>query len=383
MRFNRNPNPYLIAHNVCYERYSVGVRTGVLQACIGGGMPRVEHRYSKGVAVLQGATGVAIGSERDLWQVLTARYLASLTPATRTAYANDLLGPRAGVVLAAIAHDRGEPGTYTVSLAPNTASDVSLTGYALTRGLNPLYLDRTALDLWRETLAANYAPSTVARRLAAAAGVYGYAVDEGYLSASPATRIRRPKVSSESPREGVTREEAAALLGVADRDPKDAALIGFLLLLGLRASEVGRISATDISQDRGHVTVVVNGKGGRRDRLPMPPYLLNALERLGPAVTPSTPLISAARSGPLDRHAVRRTVERLARHAGITRRLCPHDLRHGFVTTALAAGVPLHSVQDAARHADPATTRRYDRARYALDGHAAYGVANYLLAAAQ
>lgn len=346
-------------------------------------MAGVAHGYSKGVAPLQGATSVTYSTDTaGVWPVVTARYLASLGPATRKAYAGDLLGRRAGVVLAAIAHDRGEAGTYTVSLRPDT--DTSLTGYAEARGLDPLYLDRTALDLWRETLTARYAPSTVARRLAAAAGVYGYAVDEGYLSASPATRIRRPKVSSESPREGVTREEAAALLAVADRDPKDAALAGFLLLLGLRASEVGRITASEITHDRGHVTVIVNGKGGRRDRLPMPPYLLSALERLDVTnADPSTPLLTAARGGQLDRYAVRRTVERLARHAGITRRLCPHDLRHGFVTTALAAGVPLHAVQDAARHADPATTRRYDRARYALDGHAAYGVANYLLAAGQ
>jgi hypothetical protein len=47
---------------------------------------------------------------------------------------------------------------------------------------------------------------------------------------------------------------------------------------------------------------------------------------------------------------------------------------------ALEAGVPLHRVQDAARHADPSTTRRYDRARDALDGHATYALAYYLAA---
>jgi hypothetical protein len=51
-----------------------------------------------------------------------------------------------------------------------------------------------------------------------------------------------------------------------------------------------------------------------------------------------------------------------------------------MVTLALEAGVPLHRVQDAARHADPSTTRRYDRARDALDGHATYALATYLAA---
>ena len=42
-------------------------------------------------------------------------------------------------------------------------------------------------------------------------------------------------------------------------------------------------------------------------------------------------------------------------------------LRHTFVTTMLDAGVDLRDVQIAARHADPRTTMRYDRARKNLD----------------
>ncbi len=41
----------------------------------------------------------------------------------------------------------------------------------------------------------------------------------------------------------------------------------------------------------------------------------------------------------------------------------PHMLRHTFVTTMLDTGVSLRDVQIAARHADPRTTMRYDRAR--------------------
>ena len=51
-------------------------------------------------------------------------------------------------------------------------------------------------------------------------------------------------------------------------------------------------------------------------------------------------------------------------------------LRHTYVTTMLDAGVDVRDVQIAARHADPRTTMRYDRARTTLDRHP-----NYLLAA--
>jgi hypothetical protein len=61
-------------------------------------------------------------------------------------------------------------------------------------------------------------------------------------------------------------------------------------------------------------------------------------------------------------------LRRLAEAAGVPiSRPHPHMLRHTFVTTMLDAGVDLRDVQTAARHADPRTTMRYDRARKNLD----------------
>jgi len=77
----------------------------------------------------------------------------------------------------------------------------------------------------------------------------------------------------------------------------------------------------------------------------------------------------------MDRYAADRTVKRLARRAGITKRISLHSLRHSFITAALGAGVPLRDVQEAASHADPRTTMRYDRAHHSLDRHATYIVA--------
>ena len=56
----------------------------------------------------------------------------------------------------------------------------------------------------------------------------------------------------------------------------------------------------------------------------------------------------------------------------------PHMRRHTFVTTMLDAGVNLRDVQIAARHADPRTTTRYDRARKNLDRHPNYTLAAYM-----
>jgi site-specific recombinase XerD len=56
----------------------------------------------------------------------------------------------------------------------------------------------------------------------------------------------------------------------------------------------------------------------------------------------------------------------------------PHDLGHAFVTLSLDAGANLRDVQNAAGHADPRTTRRYDRARYNLDRHPTYALAGLI-----
>ena len=97
----------------------------------------------------------------------------------------------------------------------------------------------------------------------------------------------------------------------------------------------------------------------------------------------SGPIYVGANGLRMDRYAADRTVKRLARRAGITKRISPHSLRHSFITAALDAGVPLRDVQEAASHADPRTTMRYDRARQSLDRHATYIVAAFVAGAAR
>ena len=95
------------------------------------------------------------------------------------------------------------------------------------------------------------------------------------------------------------------------------------------------------------------------------------------------PVFLAADGRRLDRHGAARIVRRVARRAGIAKPVGPHTLRHAFITAALDAGVPLRDVQEAASHADPRTTIRYDRARASLDRHATYIVAAYVAGAAR
>ncbi len=94
------------------------------------------------------------------------------------------------------------------------------------------------------------------------------------------------------------------------------------------------------------------------------------------------PLLVNREGRRMDRHAATRRLRALALVAGLsTDRMHPHILRHTFVTTMLDAGVDLRDVQIAARHADPRTTMRYDRARTNLDRHPNYILAAYMASA--
>jgi site-specific recombinase XerD len=82
------------------------------------------------------------------------------------------------------------------------------------------------------------------------------------------------------------------------------------------------------------------------------------------------PILLNSRGARMDRHAATRRLRQLAQQVSMPiTRPHPHMLRHTFVTTMLDAGVDLRDVQIAARHADPRTTMRYDRARRNLDRH--------------
>jgi site-specific recombinase XerD len=123
-------------------------------------------------------------------------------------------------------------------------------------------------------------------------------------------------------------------------------------------------------------------KGDKRALVSLAPRTSRAIDLyLGERTT--GPLFLSANGRRMDRCAADRMVKRLARRAGITKLISPHSLRHSFITAALDAGVSLRDVQEAASHADPRTTMRYDRARQSLDRHATYVVAAFVAGAAR
>jgi integrase/recombinase XerD len=203
------------------------------------------------------------------------------------------------------------------------------------------------------------------------------------LDHSPAAHVRRPRLDYESHATGLDRNELGAILVAAGLGaPAEHALISLLALNGLRVSEATGAKIEALGVERGHRTMVVTRKGGKLVTVPLAPRTARAIDlAIGERV--EGPVFLAADGRRLDRHSAGRMVRRVARRAGITKQVGPHTLRHAFITAALDGGVSLRDVQEAASHADPRTTMRYDRARGSLDRHATYIVAAYVAGAAR
>jgi site-specific recombinase XerD len=205
-------------------------------------------------------------------------------------------------------------------------------------------------------------------------------VIDDVLEHSPAEYVRRPAVAAESPTLGFTHLQFEGMLTTARQsaNPNDFVLVAMLGLLGLRIFEATGSDIADIGEEHGHRVLRVCGQGTKIVLVLLPPAVGRAIDH-AVGNRGSGPILLNTRGTRMDRHAATRRLRHLALHAGVRiARTHPHMLRHTFVTTMLDAGVDLRDVQIAARHADPRTTMRYDRARKNLDRHPNYVLAAYM-----
>jgi len=181
-------------------------------------------------------------------------------------------------------------------------------------------------------------------------------------AALPATGRRRSSLPL-----GITKDQAAALIGSCDRRTaigrRDHALILTLLRLGLRRSEVASIRLEDIDWRAGEL--VVRGKGARRDRLPLPADVGQAIAsylRRGRPDSDRREVFLQARAPfePIAAGTVASTVRRACRRAGVAE-VGSHRLRHTAACEMVAAQVPLVQIGQVLRHRSLQSTAIYAR----------------------
>ncbi len=228
------------------------------------------------------------------------------------------------------------------------------------------------------------ADASIARRVSAISSWYGYLIlntaqDPMPLATfNPAKTRAKPKIDPDfSPTIGLATAEADRLIKAAEaHSPVAAALVKLLLLDGLRIGSACDAKISDLGHDRGHRTLTLTVKGGKLRRVPLPPIVSEAIDRmLAARGNPADGLLFLTTRGrPLYELWVWRLLRDLAKDAKLPAadKMSPHSLRATAITEFLDAGGSLRDAQDFAGHADPRTTRRYDKQRHNLDRHGSY-----------
>ena len=255
------------------------------------------------------------------------------------------------------------------------------------RGQDPYAVRSAHIEDYLAVLgAAGLAEASRALALAAIAAYYRRAVHERAIDQDPCTIVERPKpaASEQNQARALSRAQAAQLLAAARaRSTLHELLVCLLFFNGLRVSEAAAADVEDLAEHQGHRVLAIRGKGNteKNHRVPLNAPTIAALDRwlherarIAAGADTGPLLLSPTTRRPLTRQAIYGQINRLARSAGLGE-LTPHGLRATMVTLALGAGMPLRDVQDSARHADPRTTRRYDRDRHSLNRHAALRLA--------
>ena len=140
-------------------------------------------------------------------------------------------------------------------------------------------------------------------------------------------------------------------------------LFWFALYTGLRASELARLRWGHIDFERDLINIYEQ-KNGKEQTIPLIPPARRVLEAME-AGAPDQFVFCATGSDPYTRNVksfrcnLARKFKRYAEAAGITRRITPHGLRHGFCTVLAEAGKSAPIIKAAARHADISTSMKY------------------------
>ena len=170
----------------------------------------------------------------------------------------------------------------------------------------------------------------------------------------PKDRRRLPTVLS--------REEVAQLINAAG-NLQQRALLMTLYGTGMRRTEVSLLKVSDVDSQRMMIRVE-RGKGGAGRDIPLSPALLETLREYWRWKKPRTYLFASSerkrgKERPIADTTVWYACAQAARHAGLTKRIGPHTLRHSFATHLLEAGTDLRTIQILLGHGDLETTAKY------------------------
>ena len=144
---------------------------------------------------------------------------------------------------------------------------------------------------------------------------------------------------------------------------RNAALVAVMYRAGLRVSEVLGLRVKDYDPKAGTLRVL-HGKGDKARTVALDDGAAALLGRWLDCratlrLNSRQMLFCTLQGAPLQTAYVRQLMPRLARRAGIEKRVHAHGLRHSFAAGLMAEGVPVNVISAALGHSSVATTAQY------------------------
>jgi len=170
------------------------------------------------------------------------------------------------------------------------------------------------------------------------------------------------------PAEPLSTDEARALIRAPSRRAptgvRNAALLAVLWGGGLRIEEALALRPADWDDGTCNLLRILHGKGDRDRNVALAPeavpYLIAWLERRAQhGLNGRHRLFSTLEGRPLHASYVRTMIKRMAKRAGIDKRVHPHGLRHSHACELRRRGVDYRVIQGQLGHARLETTIRY------------------------
>lgn len=215
---------------------------------------------------------------------------------------------------------------------------------------------------------AEYAKSSVARKLASLRSYFRFCQREKLCETNPAKPLRNPRRERKLPH-FLTTKEIGKLLNAPPREEpmgrRDRAIFETLYSAGLRVSELVGINLSDLDLVEGIVRV--RGKGKKERLAPLGSFAVRALKHWlrhhqfkGPASETKNPPVFLNKFGKrITTRSIGRMVEKYLKLTGLDLRTSPHTLRHSFATHLLDSGADIRSVQELLGHKSLVTTQIY------------------------
>jgi integrase/recombinase XerC/integrase/recombinase XerD len=217
--------------------------------------------------------------------------------------------------------------------------------------------------------AAGAAPATVARKLAAIRGLYGFLVRTERAGQNPAELVSSPKRAEKLPKVLSTEQMRALLERIPAHTPlelRDRAMLELAYACGLRCEEIVNLDEGALDFETEQLRVL--GKGSKERLLPVGSPAQKALRRYTErgrralVTDPREPALFLSKSGRrLSNSDVTRRLGLWAQQASVQVGISPHSLRHSFATHLLEGGADLRTIQELLGHASISTTQVYTR----------------------